>query len=85
MCDKEYKTFGELSKAEKLELMEAWIDGKQIQVLTDSSGWLNTNTDWSRWYPRYKYRIKPIPLTKPSINWEHVSKEYNWLDFNLFV
>jgi hypothetical protein len=25
------------------------------------------------------YRAKPLPLTKPSINWDHVSKEWNWL------
>ena len=25
------------------------------------------------------YRVKPQPLTKPSIDWSHVHEDYNWL------
>jgi hypothetical protein len=25
------------------------------------------------------YRVKPVPLTKPSINWAHVAPQYRWL------
>lgn len=28
------------------------------------------------------YRAKPLPLTKPSINWDHVAPEWKWLATN---
>jgi hypothetical protein len=38
---------------------------------------------WSEWHPMWinaaTYRVKPQPLTKPSIDWSHVAPEYKWL------
>jgi hypothetical protein len=31
------------------------------------------------WEVIVTYRVKPVPLTKPSINWAHVAPQYKWL------
>lgn len=67
------KTFGELTKQEKLDLFEAWLDGGTIQF-NKVGDW--QNTDFPYWLPEMYYRVKP---TKPSINWDHVSNNLNYL------
>jgi hypothetical protein len=32
-----------------------------------------------RWSNLSTYRAIPLPLTKPSINWDHVSEKWQWL------
>lgn len=62
--------------AEKIAVMQAFEEGKPIEYL---STWLNkwVNTDSPMWdWSSCDYRIT---VTKPSINWDHVSPEYNWL------
>ena len=64
--------------AEKIAVMQAWEEGKPIEWriknaamhfvgICDTPSW-----DWSSCEWR-------IAVTKPSINWDHVSPEYNWL------
>ncbi len=65
--------FKELSKAEKLALFEAWIDGKTIEFY-DVRCWQATS--WPAWSDDTEYRIATIP---PSIDWDAVSKEFNYL------
>jgi hypothetical protein len=73
------KPFGELSDAEKGALLLAHHEGKRIQFY--SKVWVK----WCDciktplWDDRYLYRIAPEPLTPESINWEHVSPEYNFM------
>lgn len=67
--------WGELPKEKKMELFEAYLDGKTIEKYI---GW---DVRWVRvrhpsWHPSYHYRIKP---ELPSINWDHVSPKYNFL------
>jgi hypothetical protein len=31
------------------------------------------------WFQYVVYRVKPQPLTKPSIDWSHVAPEFKWL------
>lgn len=75
MCD--VKPFGELSKAEKMELLEAWVNGEGVEVLYNGVVWATCNPAWVSWC---KYRIKPKPApTKPSIDWGAVRKEFRYL------
>lgn len=67
------KMFEQLTKEEKLNLFEAWIDGKTIEVSNGNDNYVTAKPNWD--YYLY-YRIKE---TKPSINWDQVSKEYNYL------
>ena len=69
------KTFGELTKQEKMELFEAWLGGSIIECLSkDEASWeLLYNPSW---YTDTSYRIKPA---KPSIIWDHVSDKFNYL------
>ena len=43
-----------------------------------------TDGNWVHWGPPFfyfgtTYRVKPQPLTKPSIDWSAVAPEYKWL------
>ena len=72
------KTFGEISRKEQLDLFEAWLDGKTIEQRNPShagTGFLEIKgiPCWN------KHRVYRVAVTKPYINWDHVSKEYNWL------
>lgn len=70
-----YKTFGELSRAEQVALFEAWLDGKQIQVIIlndQGQRWSNTNPVWNK---TSIYRIATIPDT---VRWEMIDPEYKW-------
>ena len=44
-----------------IEVMQAWIDGEEIEWYSSVSGWTRVNTVplWE-WY-EHKYRIKPKP------------------------
>lgn len=49
--------------ARRVEIMQAWLDGKQIEVLNDSTSqeWLpidNPSWSWNAW----DYRIKPTSV-----------------------
>jgi hypothetical protein len=79
MSSQEYKAFSDLSRNERLELLTAWVDGKEIELNnTYFDGKWNTCSN-PQWSPYVAYRVKPVALTKPSINWEHVHKDYKWM------
>ena len=63
------KTFSELSKEDKLKLMEAWIDGIAIQCC-------GKVIKFPGWLPGVCYGIAP---QMPQINWDHVSDMWDWL------
>ena len=63
------KTFSELSREDKLKLMEAWVDGMDIQ-------YCGKVIKFPAWLPGVCYEIVP---QMPQINWDHVSDMWNWL------
>jgi hypothetical protein len=76
MCD--VKAFGKLSKAEKMELLEAWLDGKKIEHMVRADLWVDSGRP--TWAQYCAYRIKPKPAsTKPSIDWSAVSEKFKYL------
>lgn len=60
----------------KVGVMQAWLDGEEIEVKSLSTGnWIAAGLplwDWANCI----YRVKEV---KPLINWEHVADEYNYL------
>lgn len=68
------KTFGELDRNDKLVLFAAWIDGKDIEYKPGNSTWVETKSP--AWTNDLAYRIKTV---KPSINWDHVDTQWNFL------
>ena len=73
-------SFGSLTNDGKLALMTAWLDGGVIEGMAYGGG----QDSWTvlpqpDWLEHMAYRVAVVPLTKPSVNWEHVSAEYNWL------
>lgn len=73
------KKFGELSREEQHVLFDAYLDGKEIE--RDEAP---ANSMWRVilmpcWNLVSTYRIKPVPLTEPSIDWSAVSKECKYL------
>lgn len=48
------------------EVIKAWADGAEIQLLDDNGIWLDFREgDTPAWNPAYKYRVKPQP--KPDV------------------
>lgn len=65
--EQEYKTFGEMSKEEKLALFEAWVEGAQLQLYnTDKKCFVDIV--YVVWSDDICYRIKPVPAEMPSID-----------------
>lgn len=69
------KPFGQLSREEKLELLTAWLDGKQMQVDSGDGRWLNVEPAWGA---GSNYRVAPPLPIKATIPWEHIKPEYKW-------
>lgn len=75
-------TFGNLRREAQLELMNEWLNGKAIEAKGLELSTLN-QVVWIEvknpsWYADSYYRVKRI-IEYPSINWEHVHKDYNYL------
>jgi len=68
------KTFGELSREEQIALFTAWLDGGEIEYTRNNSDWWSASNPI--WNAGRAYRVKE---TLPSINWDHVGKEFNYL------
>lgn len=64
------------STKEKMEVMQAFLDGREIEMAKYGVAWepVPVNPSWN--WRDFSYRVKP---EKPSINWEHVADEYNFL------
>ena len=68
------KTFGDMSREEQIALFTAWLDSKEIEYSRDNSDWwLASNPKWN---DDIAYRVKQ---TSPSINWDHVGRDFNYL------
>lgn len=62
---------------EKIAVMQHFADGGEIEI-TRGDSWISAAIPTWDWY-HYDYRIA---ITKPSINWDHVSEKYNYLAVN---
>lgn len=69
----------------KIEVMTAFTEGKSIESKSVEFCLIDRKNNVEDWYDcvnplwdwyRYDYRVK---LEKPSINWDHISPEYNYL------
>ena len=61
-----HRMFKQLPRDEQIALFVAWLDGEVIQA------WQEVNEFWltkpkPAWQKDVRYRVIPIPLTKPSI------------------
>lgn len=64
---------------EMIEVMQAFSEGKKIEMGDGSvDHWIPVEHPMWNW-GSMDYRISSKQSTKPYINWEHVSDEYNWL------
>jgi hypothetical protein len=69
------KTFGELSREEKIELFSAWVDGKPIEYYSNKNvGWVATTPP--SWSKDFYYRVK---VTQDYIDWDQVQPQYKWM------
>lgn len=60
--------------AERIKVMQAYVDGKKIQWAYDSTDiWYDT--DYPQWKPDIDYRIKPEPKYRPFANVEECWQE----------
>ena len=69
------KTFGEMSREEKLELLAAWVDGKKVEYLSSYSGW--QTCEKPTWEVAVSFRVKSV--VQDSINWSHVREDFKYM------
>lgn len=63
----------------KIEVMQAYAEGKEIQFsMKYDEDWDECSNPIFNW-ELFNYRVKPKIIEKPSINWDHVSDEFNYL------
>lgn len=69
---------------ERIKVMQAFVDGKDVEVLNTDKWELVSNPSWS---PATKYRIKPEPKYRPFKDadecWEEMQKHqpFGWVTF----
>lgn len=59
-----YKPFGELSYGAKLSLMQAWLDGMEIERWVGDGDDYWETVSYPKWYKHTKYRIKVKGVSK---------------------
>lgn len=70
--------------AERIKIMQAYVDGKRIQYAEDDTDVWH-NIDEPDWYSNYDYRIKPEPKYRPFNDadecWQEMLKHqpFGWL------
>lgn len=72
------KQFKDLSKEEKLELIEAQIDGKVVEIYVGGRGWAKPCSDGKIvYYPDVCYRV--AETQDQFTNWDILPPEYKWI------
>ena len=73
-----YLPFGELAELDQMNLFASWLRGAVIEYLGGDTGrwYVDKHPKWAK---EGTYRIKPEELTKPSIDWSHIHKDYKWM------
>lgn len=70
--------FGDWPRPAQVALFEAWLDGARVECPhVDGSGWGHIKQP--NWNAVTRYRIAPMPVTKPSIDWSCVAPEFKFL------
>lgn len=65
---------------EKIKVMQAALEGKPITFISEYGINCVCNGDKLAFdWNNYDYNVYEEPKTKPSINWEHVSKDFNYM------
>jgi len=67
--------------AEMIAVMQAYVDGKAIEVSHGGGPFRVFNGDPCWTWSSYEYRIATIP---DSINWDHVAPEWKWMARDVF-
>lgn len=62
--------------AEMVAVMQAYLDGKKIESKPIHGTRWSENPIPAWWWDRHDYRIA---VTKPFIDWSHVSKRFKWM------
>lgn len=71
-----------MNTKEKIEVMQAYLEGEVVQ-LRYGQEWVDWNSEelgepvWC--WDSDEWRIKPKEVIKPSIEWDHVAKHFNFL------
>ena len=66
---------------EKIAVMQACKEGAEIECrfIDDIDGWYDLFGSPGFNWVQHDYRVKEVPLTKPSINWDHVNPDFKWM------
>lgn len=73
----EYVKFGKLDHCDKMNLFAAWLNGVEIESSKSSLNWGYDQIPY--WSNTFYYRTKPVKLTKPTVNWNPIHIDYNWI------
>ena len=77
-----YKEWQHTPDSEKVKILEAELRGEVIEWavwagVAEKGNWNTDGRKGGEYHFNLYYRIKPV--SKPSINWDHVAPEYKWL------
>ena len=66
---------------EKIAVMQAALEGAEIECrfIDDIDGWYDLFGSPGFNWVQHEYRVKEVPLIKPSINWDHVNPCFKWM------
>lgn len=73
--------------AERIEIMQAFVDGKQIEFKDSMGRWCEAKNPLWNWDSERKYRIKPKPKYRPFANleecWQEMQKHnpFGWIKY----
>lgn len=73
--------------AERIEIMQAFVDGKQIEFKDSVGRWCEAKNPLWNWDSERKYRIKPKPKYRPFANieecWQEMQKHnpFGWIKY----
>lgn len=68
--------FGSLSEEDKISLVSDFITGKNVQILDGDGCWKRKTGNVVLFRHNFVYRTV---LSKPQIDWDHVSPLYNYM------
>lgn len=69
-----------MNTKEKIAVMQAWLDGKKIEATGRHNVlWYEVEGEPEWNWGFNTYRIKPEEVIRPSIEWDHVPKYFNFL------
>lgn len=77
--NEELIAFRDLSNEQKKLLVNAYIDGAEIEYQLPSGKWCHrVQNSTMAFYEGVVYRIKPKPTKKLDIPWKYINPKYEW-------